>query len=188
MNLFPNNNYITRLITIGGLQKDELIDQLKQHSISLNQYAEQLLVDLHFSVSKIEKRLMTVELAVKDLGFLEGATTDRIYHKAMGLGLTLCPLEVAPHFRLLYLDQPEMISTTKNKAPAGSITIASQPLKRDDTFPKGFYVRKIDGVLWLRGYVADEAHIWMGKTDFCSFNNQKQVSSSSLLTCFFILR
>ncbi|MBM7839776.1 hypothetical protein JOC54_003056 [Alkalihalobacillus xiaoxiensis] len=165
MNLFPNK-HITRLIKIGGLQKDELIDQLKQHSIALNQYAEQLLVDPHFTVSRTEKRLMAIELAVKDLGLPEGATIKRLFEKAVESGLTLCPLEVAPHFRLLYLDQPEMISTTKNKAPAGSITIASQPLKRDDTFPKGFYVRKIDGVLWLRGYVADEAHIWDGQDRF----------------------
>jgi len=41
-----------------------------------------------------------------------------------------------------------------------AITIASEPLTQDDDFPKGFYVRRIKGALWLRGYRAGAAHIW----------------------------
>lgn len=47
------------------------------------------------------------ELTVRDLGFLHGAITATIYTKAAALGLCLCPLELGPHFRLHYRDQPD---------------------------------------------------------------------------------
>ena len=47
----------------------------------------------------------------------------------------------------------------KNEAPTGSVTIASHLISDEESFPKGFYVRKVDGVLWLRGYVADNLHV-----------------------------
>lgn len=62
-----------------------------------------------------------------------------------------------------YLDQPEICSTNiseGNKAPSGSITIASAALTEDNEFPKGFYLRRINDKLWLRGYLADDLHIW----------------------------
>ena len=42
----------------------------------------------------------------------------------------------------------------------GAITIASAILTEDDHFPKGFYLRRIKGVLWLRGYRSRPQHIW----------------------------
>lgn len=30
----------------------------------------------------------------------------------------------------------------------------------DDDFPKGFYLRRINDALWLRGYRADHLHVW----------------------------
>ncbi|MDA0708693.1 MAG: helicase, partial [bacterium] len=38
--------------------------------------------------------------------------------------------------------------------------IASQILTEDDDFPKGFYLRRIKGVLWLRGYRSWPGHVW----------------------------
>ena len=46
-----------------------------------------------------------------------------------------------------------------HQAPPGSITVVSDPLIDDDV-PKGFYPRRVDGVLWLRGYVSGPNHIW----------------------------
>ena len=37
--------------------------------------------------------------------------------------------------------------------------IADQ-LSDDDEVPKGFYLRRIEGVLWLRGYRAGAEHVW----------------------------
>jgi len=38
--------------------------------------------------------------------------------------------------------------------------VASAPLAQDDETPKGFYLRRIEGVLWLRGYRSWPGHIW----------------------------
>jgi len=62
-----------------------------------------------------------------------------------------------------FLDQPEGsagFSATQHRAPPGSITIASSPLDDSDETPKGFYLRRIDGVLWLRGYWSWPGNIW----------------------------
>ena len=60
------------------------------------------------------------------------------------------------------LDQqtaPDSIMS-KGRAPSGSITVASIPLREDDEYPKGFYLRVVDGVPWLRGYRCTEQHNW----------------------------
>jgi hypothetical protein len=100
---------------------------------------------------------------VADLGFVEGATYQQLTARALESGLVECPLELGPHFRLQFLDQPEGSAgfpATKHRAPPGSITIASSPLDDCEETPKGFYLRRIDGVLWLRGYWSWSDNIW----------------------------
>lgn len=105
----------------------------------------------------------TVELTVRDLGFPQGATTADLCAQAVLLGLQLCPLELGPHLRLHYLDQPKGYwgqPIRQHQAPSRSITILSASLLEDDDFPKGFYIRKIKGELWIRGYRARVDHLW----------------------------
>lgn len=163
MSIYPDCPVIIRTVKVGGLTKPQLTEKLRQNSILLNEYGKQLLLDDRVTTSETTYNLQTVELTVKDLGFSEGATFPQIFEQASTLGLALCPVELGPHLRLAYLDQPE--GDTENpprqrQAPSGSITIASQIVSDDDEFPKGFYLRKIDGKLWLRGYLADDLHIW----------------------------
>ncbi|WP_051557713.1 hypothetical protein [Oceanobacillus picturae] len=110
-----------------------------------------------------EYSLKTVELTVKDLGFPNGATMPQIFRQASELGLNLCPLELGPYLRLTYFDQPESDKkrdSQQGDAPSGSITIDSEIVSADDEFPKGFYLRNVKGELWLRGYIADDLHVW----------------------------
>jgi hypothetical protein len=165
-----------RIIEIGGLTKSQLIEKLRQSSIMLNEYGERLLADDRFKTSEIKYSLQTVELTVGDLGFPDGATTKQIFTKARVLGLQLCPLELGPYLRMEYLDQTEEYSgdsLQRHQAPSGSITIASEILNEDDDFPKGFYLRKINGVLWLRGYRADYLHVWNPDDQFVFCHNKK---------------
>ncbi|MCM3665805.1 helicase [Mesobacillus subterraneus] len=158
-----------RTVEICGLTKTQLIEKLQQSFIMMNEYGEKLLDDDRFMTSEIKYSLQTVELSVGDLGFPEGATMTRIFAKAKELGLELCPLELGPYLRLEYLDQPEGYSGdsfNQNQAPSGSITVASEVLTEDDDFPKGFYLRKINGVLWLRGYRCDHLHVWNSDDHF----------------------
>lgn len=161
--IYPDCPTVIRVVTVGGLTKAELLQQLRNNAISLNEYAERLFASERFTTAPTRYPLTTVELTVRDLGFPQGATTTDIYARAAALGLRLCPLELGPYFRLDYLDQPEGYwgqPLRQHQAPSGSITIASEPLLQDDDFPKGFYVRRIKGELWLRGYRDGPEHVW----------------------------
>lgn len=163
MRIYPNCQFVTRTIEIGGLTKSELIQIMQQQSISRNEYAKKLLSDDKFTTSDTKYSLQIVELTVEDLGFSDGATLHQIFKRASELGLELCPLELGLHLRLEYLDQLEGYlgnPSNQNQAPSGSITVASEIICEDGGFPKGFYLRKITGVLWLRGYNADHLHVW----------------------------
>lgn len=174
--LYPDCPIISRTVEVGGLTKSQLIQKLQQSSILMNEYGERLLADDKFSTSDTKYSLQTVELTVRDLGFPDGANTTQVFKRASDLGLELCPLELGAYLRLEYLDQPEGNSGNplqRHQAPSGSITIASEIITEEDDFPKGFYLRRINGVLWLRGYHADHLHVW-NQDDHFIFCKQKR--------------
>jgi hypothetical protein len=148
---------------VGGLTKSELLQELQKNAISMNEAAESLLASEHFTISGTRYVVTTVELTVRDLGCPQGATIAEISARAAALGLGLCPLELGPHLRLQYLDQEEGYwgqPIRHHQAPSGAITVASETLTEDDTVPKGFYLRRIKGELWLRGYRSGPEHVW----------------------------
>ena len=163
MGIYPDCQVIARTIEIGGLTKPQLIEKMQQHSIKINEYGARLLSDATFQPAESITILSTAEMNVRDLGFPDGAVLPQIYKRADELGLKLCPIETGPYLRILYPEQPEgnSVNTEKrHQAPSGSVTIASVILHEEDEFPKGFYLRKMDGELWLRGYIADDLHMW----------------------------
>ena len=104
-------------------------------------------------------------MSVSDLGFNGGATYAQIVARALELGLAECPLELAAYLRLQFMDQPVAAPkppSAEPGSPPGAITIASKPLDDSEEVPKGFYLRNIDGTLWLRGYWSDAIHVWNG--------------------------
>lgn len=151
-----------RRIGIGGVDRSQLLARLASARVQLNDFARTLFADERFTTSATATTVEVVTLSVAELGFGDGATIDRIVERAASRGLGLCPMELGPHFRLQYLDQPEGslgFPATQHRAPPGSITVASAPLCDDDDVPKGFYLRRIDGVLWLRGYRSWPGHV-----------------------------
>lgn len=161
--LYPDCPTITRTVVVGGMTKAELLEALQRHAIAMNESGERLFASDHFTTAAARSAVTTVELTVRDLGFPRGATIAAIYGSAAARGLGLCPLELGPHLRLQYRDQPEGAwdqPVRRHQAPFGSITIASEQLTDDDAFPKGFYLRRIHGVLWLRGYHSGPEHVW----------------------------
>lgn len=154
---------VTRIVRVGGMSKSDLLAELQNRGIELNDYGRTLFAHENFTTSASISHLETVEISVGDLGYAQGATTAQIHERAAELGLGLCPLELGPHLRMQFLDQPEGYigyPPSQHRAPPGSITVASQPLTDDDTVPKGFYLRRINGVLWLRGYCSGPENLW----------------------------
>lgn len=153
-------------VVVGALRGDELRAALDARGVLLNAYAEQLLADAPLATSVEE--VVIVERCVTDLGFLAGATLPQIFARAEQLGLALCPALTAPYLRLAMADQPSASDSVLNsgRAPSGSLTVASPAPRAEDEYPKGFYLRVIEGRPWLRGYRCDDQHVWSPQDRF----------------------
>jgi len=150
-------------VRVGGVGRLELLRALRDHDVQLNPAAEALFADERFVPLGDEQVVEIAARSVAELGFSEGATYDELVARARASGLVECPLELAPHLRLQFLDQPEGAfgaPLTHGRAPAGSLTVASTSLDERDETPKGFYLRRVDGALWLRGYWSWPGHRW----------------------------
>lgn len=148
---------------MGGVTKGELLAELESQGVQLNEAGRTLFAHDQFTTAPTTSILTAVELAVADLGLAVGGTIGEIHQRAAQLGLSLCPLELGPHLRLQFLDQPEGSvghPPSQHRAPPGSITVASPEPVQDESIPKGFYLRRIEGILWLRGYRSGLEHLW----------------------------
>jgi hypothetical protein len=151
------------IVKLGGKTKLELRALLRQGGVQLNAYAEELFASDLFAVSAAPRAVRITAVPVESLGFAEGAVMSDILPKAAELGLVPCPLELGPYLRLQYQDQPESGDAQLSgggRAPDGSVTVVSEPLTSDEAFPKGFYLRRVNGALWLRAYRCGPDHIW----------------------------
>jgi hypothetical protein len=152
----------TRMARIGGVPKVELLSRLQGAGVLLNDAAQALFADARFTTSSVSSLVETIQVSAA-LGFPDGATFAMVVKRAATNGLLLCPLELGPHLRLQFTDQPEGSLgqlASKHCAPPGSLTLASAAVSEDDETPKGFYLRRIEGDLWLRGYQSWPGHNW----------------------------
>lgn len=155
--------FASRFVRVGGKSRDELRKELEHSGVKLNQAGEEILKSPAFITCAQSYLLECVEVTVSGLGHPDGAAMEALLRSATELDLALCPLEVGPHLRLQYLDQPEGFlghAPSQHRAPPGSLTVASPPLSADHDVPTGFYLRKISGELWLRGYRSAPEHPW----------------------------
>ncbi|MEJ5999842.1 hypothetical protein [Paucibacter soli] len=154
---------LRRTLGIGGVDKAGLLARLRAAGVRLNPLAEQLFAEAGFCTAPLPSRVEIAELTPAELGLAEGGRWAELLAQAAAQGLGECPLELAPHLRLALLDQPEGSMgqvATQHRAPPGSITVVSAALSADEELPKGFYLRCIDGVQWLRGYRSWPGHHW----------------------------
>ena len=149
-------------IEFGGVSKTDLLQKLNEAGILLNEFAGIIFSNELFQTSKAKKTILITDVFIKDLGFPQGATSPQIREHIKNVGLSECPIELAPYLRLKLRDQPEISAdlSLKNQSPLDAITIFSDPLIEDDNFPKGFYLRKMEGKLWLRGYTSYDEYVW----------------------------
>jgi hypothetical protein len=151
-----------RTVRIGGVIKTDLLDRLRKYGVQLNPFAMQLFSHEGFQTSAEPCTVKVVQVSVAELGLSRGGVIDEIFDLAQAHGYSLCPLELAPHFRLAFADQPEGFvgqPLSQNCAPPGSVTVASLPVSQDEEVPRGFYLRVIEGVPWLRGYRSWPGHV-----------------------------
>ncbi len=148
---------LARRLEIGGATKAELLRRLARTSVALNDYARQLFDDPAFTTSDQVSTVEVTSVSLPDLGLSDGGRLDEIVARAGDVGLEPCPLELGPHLRLAYQDQPV----------GPYLTVASWPLRDGPSTPNGFYLRHLDATLWLRGYESGPENIY--PADFTDF-------------------
>jgi len=149
----------TRQVTIGGLVRAQLQHRLVRTGVQLNEYAKMLLAHRVFDEIVPVQELTVVSRNLQQLDLDAGATLPQIFDRAISHGLQLCSPITGPYLRLAYLTQSTSSDSvlSAGKSPVDSLTIASSALG-DEEFPRGFYLRVVDGVPWLRGYRCDDTH------------------------------
>lgn len=152
-----SNDFKTfRELSVGGLSKDKLIQQLIFNGIQFNDFTQILFESSSFSPGGESEKVQLVKVKLSDLGLTNPCAFQTIVDKALSLGLRLCPLSLGASLRLDYLDQPE----------GPYLTIASKKPEQHEYYPSGFYLRNSDGSLWLRGYLATGDTEWPVENEF----------------------
>lgn len=153
------------------------LQMLKEHGILINHYAEKFISHPDFSAKSTEEMTAAV-ISLAELGLDKGASLDELFRYMKGTQFSPCPPDTGLFLRLAWTDQPQSqnsILTGTHSSPDQAVTVLSELLENDDTFPKGLYLRKVDGSLWLRGYVCDSAYRFPGDALFAlKFTEHKQ--------------
>ncbi|MFF1573704.1 hypothetical protein ACFVWR_13205 [Leifsonia sp. NPDC058292] len=156
----PNRDETTALrLQVGGSTRRELRAALRSNDVMLNAYAETLLDHPVFDLREPEV-VRIVECSVAELELSVGATLPEVFSAAREHGLELTPPDTGPYLRLALASQanaPDSVLSA-GRSPAGALKVASAPLTVDPSFPKGFYLRVVDGTPWLRGFRCDDEY------------------------------
>lgn len=158
--------------------KSDLPKILNAHSISINRYAEVLFAHPAFSTASAAVRKAVI-VSLEEIGLVNGGTLCEIRDQAMKYGFRPCPVSTGLFLRLAWKDQPESRSSVlrgTHHAPDGAVTVLSDEPERDSSFPKGLYLRKVDGKLWLRGYICDASYVF-AKDDLFAFDGDHAFAS-----------
>lgn len=145
---------------IGAHPRDDVVRRLREAGVHLNTHAETLLAHPAFD-QPVERTLRIVQRTVGQLGLDDGGVQSEIFAAARRHGLEPCPLVTGPYLRLAMPDQqtaPDSVLSA-GRAPTGALHVASEPVTSDPEYPKGFYLRVVDGRPWLRGYRCDDTYV-----------------------------
>jgi hypothetical protein len=141
----------TMPILIGGVQKEELAEQVKAAGRELGSYAANMIRHELFTTLAEPESCTLIDLSPADLGFTEEPTTTELFDPVRllkwseanlddGWVLELCPAEVGPHLAIQYKDQPK----------GEVLWVAMERISASDGRPSVFSVgRNDDGELWL---------------------------------------
>jgi len=145
------------------LGKEEISGLLEANGIHTNALASDYFSHPLFSAGETPAELPLQIVSLAELGLEGGAALPEILDRLPSRGLRPCRPAAGLYLRLLWRDQPRSgnsILSGQHASPDGAVTVLSLPLEGDDTFPKGLYLRNVDGTLWLRGYRCDADYLW----------------------------
>ena len=156
------------VLKIEPFPSEQIPDVLKEHGILINQYAEEFFAHPRFSIGRSRETTVTIA-SLQEIGLENGATLRDIFTHISKTGLKACAVSTGLFLRLAWTDQPQSQNSTltgTHSSPDQAVTVLSEIIDKDDAFPKGLYLRNVDGNLWLRGYVCDDAYRFPGDALF----------------------
>jgi hypothetical protein len=155
---FPEGRIRKEEVEIGGKNAEELMKEMRDKSINIYGYAEDMMKSKDFTTLEKAESADFVRLKIGDLGFPKNKypTTDEVYKRIEELGLELCPAETGPHYRIKYADQP------LNEW----VRIGMKQIAVRDGRPNVFHVERHVAGLWLIGNVANPDVDWNGGGEF----------------------
>ncbi len=143
-----------------SMTAEQSLQTLKKQGILTNSYAEKYISHPCFAATEPGEMTAAI-ISLKELGLDGGASLNELFKYIKGTQFSPCPPDTAFFLRLAWTDQPQSqnsVLTGKHSSPDQAVTVLSELLERDDSFPKGLYLRNVDGNLWLRGYVCDSSY------------------------------
>lgn len=158
----PDRSRVERLeVCVGGRSRRQLMSDLSSRGVLVNGHAETLLQDVVLD-DQASRSVVVTERTVAELGLPAGATLTQIFQAAKQQGLSLCPVDTGPYLRMALNEQVASRDSvmSSGRAPDGGLTVAAEAPSKDDEYPKGFYLRVVEGQSWLRGYRCDDQHTW----------------------------
>ena len=148
--------------------KNQISHRLDEHNIFINRYAEMLFAHPTFSTENT--REMTIVIAsLREIGLENGATLNEIFRQIEENGFKPCPINTGLFLRFTWKNQPQSqnsILSGTHCSPQQAVVVLSEQIETDDAFPKGLYLRNVDGRLWLRGYICDSEYRFSGNDLF----------------------
>ena len=143
-----------------SLAADQIIRMLEENHILMNDYARLYIAHPRF-FSRQSEEVSVVIASLQETGLETGATLNEIFRHIQTIGLKPCSPETGAFLRLQWKEQPQSrnsVLSGTHSAPDSAVTVLSELLEEDDAFPKGLYLRNVDGSLWLRGYICDSTY------------------------------
>ena len=150
-------------VTRYPIPKCEIPAVLKTNNICVNEYAKAYMNHPCFQTVDTCSQVTVALCSLHELGLDNCAVFADIFSRAASFGLYPCQPNTGLFLRLSYLNQPQSrdsVLSGTHHSPDRAVTVLSELLESDDDFPKGLYLRNVDGTLWLRGYICDEAYGW----------------------------
>jgi len=139
-----------KTIKLGTHKNADALRKTLEKNYRIGDWANDILGKSSFVPSVKETEVDLVNISVAELGFKNGATRDKIYDRALELGLELCPAEVGPQLRLQYKNQPK----------GEWLRVAMDPIADSLGLLDVFFVYHHSGDLWLNAYSGNPVSFW----------------------------